>query len=467
MSCPGRKECSDEAVWSNGPAVRRQEGWMTASAVRQYERYPYRWVVFFVYGLIMCTQAFLWLSFTPISTSVEKALGVGATQVKLLALVGPFMFIVFASYAGNLADRKGWKFATGLGILMLIAAGAVRALVSLTVSGGALQYWLYLAMQVLAGTGSVFAMVNLSKMPIKWFPERQRALANGLTTMSMYLGTAVGLPLVTAVANISDEATAAQAQAGLERVLVVTALIMVASGALFFALAREEPPGPAGPMPQTGVSMGLWDSLARFLKLPAFRALAFVSLLGYGIYIGLTVTMENLMRFHGFTAEFASLVAAGITLGGIVGAAVIPGLSEKVRVRKPFLVIATVVNIPAILVIGFVSNQPLDMLAGVIGGLVLLPALPVTFTIVGEMEEIGPRLAGTAVGTLLAVGSIGSAGIPLLMELGIFARKTTVEGVAVTDYRWGMVFLVALAVAGLFAIIKYVRETGPGRSPST
>jgi len=423
----------------------------------EYKSYGYRWVVLIFFGFILVIQAFLWISFAPIESAVEKALGVSATQVRLLALVGPFMFIIVSSYAGSLADRRGFKLATGIGVIMMCAAGIIKAVTPHVISSGHAQYWTYLFMQVLGGTGSAFAIANLSKMPIKWFPEKQRALGTGLTTMWMYLGTAIGLPLVAAVANVPKHGSAAVMQAGLNRVLLVVAIIVGAASVLFFLFVKEDPPTPAGPMPEVE-EISLRKSLPKFMRIPSFRALCFISLLGYGIYIALTVTMEKIITFHGagFTTSFAAFVAAGITVGGIVGAVIIPGLSDKVGLRKPFLILATLVTMPAILIIAFIANKPIDLLSGIIMGLFLLPALPIMFTIVSEMKEIGPRLAATAVGTLFAVGSIGSVAVPLLME--VLANKKTAS---IVDYRWSLLMLTVLGLIGLVVIILWVKETGP------
>jgi MFS family permease len=420
----------------------------------EYQVYGYRWVVTTVFGLILLVQAWLWISFAPIETQVEHALGVGTTAVRLLALVGPFMFIFVSTFAGSLSDNRGWKFSAGVGVAMLMVAGVVKAVTPHLISSGTGQYWVYFFMQILGGTGSAFALANLSKMPIKWYPEKQRALGNGLTTMMMYLGTAIGLPLVTIVANVKKEAPQAVAQAGLNRVLLVVGIATVIAGVLFYALAKEEPPTPAGPIPEVE-NIPLKESFPILMRSASFRALCVVSLAGYGIYIGLTVTMEKIIGFHGFSTGFASIVAAVITLGGIVGAGLLPPYSEKVGLRKPFLIIAGAVAIPTTLIIAYVGNRPMDVTSGVLLGFFLLPALPITFTMVGEMKEIGPRLAATAVGTLLAVGSIGSTFIPLLME----AFKKTTGGLP--DYRWGLVFLSVLGLAALLAVIFFVKETGP------
>jgi nitrate/nitrite transporter NarK len=87
-------------------------------------------------------------------------------------------------------------------------------------------------------------------------------------------------------------------------------------------------------------------------------------------------------------------------------------------------------------------------------------ALPISYTAVGELEEIGPLLAGTAVGVLTSLGDLGSVAIPSLMEL--VAIKKTAE---VIDYRWAIVMFMCLGVVALLGVVFWVKETGPkGRS---
>lgn len=431
------------------------------SGEAEYKVYGYRWVALAVFGLVLAVQNFLWLSFSPIEKSVQKALGFASnpTPIRILALVGPLMFVILGSTAGSISDRKGWKFGTAVGVVMITIAGVVKAITPHVASSGSVQYWIYLFMQTLGGAGSVFAMVNLSKMPVKWFPEDRRAMANGLTTMFLYLGMAIGFPLVNGIAGIPDNATIPVIRAGMNQVLLAVAIIMGVSAVLYFVLAREEPPTPAGPVPEVEQT-SLRESFPRFMRSATFRALCVVSLVGYGVFIAMFVTMEKIITYHGiasgFTSSFASTVASCMIIGGIAGAAVIPGLSEKVGLRKPFLILAAAVGIPGTLLMGFVPSKPLGIIAALLTGFCLLPALPITFTIVGEMEEIGPRLAATAVGTVLALGSLGSVAVPLLMEL--FGQKKTAD---IVDYRWAIVFLAALVVIALVVILKYVRETGP------
>jgi len=425
------------------------------SGVGGYRTYGYRWVVLLAFGLVLCVQAFLWISFAPIESSVEKVFGVGSGLVRLLALVGPLMFVFFGSLAGDLADRRGFKFTVSLGAVVISLAGIFRAVVPHLGISGKGQYWIILVCQAVIGGGAVFILVNMSKMPIKWFLEEARAAAIGIVTVFFYLGSAVGIPLVTAIAGIPEGATDLSVMsAGVNRVLTVFASVMAASTVLFIILAREEPPTPSGPVPEEQ-KLGVFAALGRFLGAPTFQALALVSLIGYGAFVGLTVTMEKIIGYHGFSSSFASFVASALIIGGIIGAGILPGLSERIGLRKPFLILAAAVTVPMGFLIGFVGVKALNLAGAFFLGFFLLSALPVTFTIVGEMEEIGPLFAGSAVGTLMALGNIGSLVIPLGMEA---LKRSAGE---TPDYRLSLVLLFVLAVLGMLVVIWRVKETGP------
>ncbi|MDD3718493.1 MAG: MFS transporter [Actinomycetota bacterium] len=435
----------------------------------EYRQYGYRWVVLLLYGFILVAQAMLWVSFAPIESDVQFALGMGSTAIRSLALVGPLMFVFFGSYAGDLADRRGFKFAAGLGAIICSVLGIIRAIVPHVIDSGTAQFWIYLVCQAIIGAAAVFIITNMSKMPIKWFIEKDRALGIGLATMFFYLGTAVGFQLVTTIAGIPDDAVetgnAAVIQSGLNNVLTVFAIVMVVATVLFMLLTREEPRTPSGPLPEE-VKLGAMESLRRFMSSSVFRALATVSLVGYGIYMGLVVTMEKIITYHGagFTPKFAAWVSTAVIVGGIVGAGTLPGVSEKIGLRKPFLILAGLIPIPMLFLTGFIGVKAVDVIAAALLGFFLLSALPVTFTIAGEMKEIGPRLAGAAVGTLMAIGSIGSFMIPMLME--VFKTETAA---GVPDYRWAIIFLMALGALAIGVVIIWVKETGPkakGRAES-
>jgi len=109
------------------------------------------------------------------------------------------------------------------------------------------------------------------------------------------------------------------------------------------------------------------------------------------------------------------IVGALITLGGIIGCMVLPSLSDKLNRRKPFMVVSMLTIAPLIYMTGTSSGTTAATAAFTLG-FFLLARLPISFQMAMETREIGPKLAGLAVGGLYTFGNLGGAVGPLVME---------------------------------------------------
>ncbi len=414
----------------------------------------YRWVVLAAFGLVLFTQALLWLTFAPLESATQTALGVGHFAVRLLALVDPITFILLAAGVGLLADRRGFRFTVTLGLGLMVPAAVGRSILLHLHPAGAALYYPLLAMQVVISAGAVCCVACILQMPVKWFPVSQRAGATGLTSMSLLLGNAAVFPLAAWWGSVPATATVREAQTALTRVLDVFSVVALFAGAVFLLLVKTDPPLPAGEEPEH--SLADRRVVRQLFRLADFRAIALLFFWGLGLYGGLIVTAEKMMRFHGFDARFAALVAGGLTFGGILGTLVIPTVSNRLGRRRPFIYIAAGLMVPCTLALAFLGSQAIDLAAALLLGFFLLAAQPIVFTMLGEMEDVGPRLAGTAVGAVFAFGSFGQVLLPLLMEL------FKVQGASgALDYRWSIAILAAIGLVGFLFIMRSIPETGP------
>jgi len=114
---------------------------------------------------VLFTQALLWLTFAPIETEVQTALGVGHFAVRLLALVDPLVFIALAALIGILADRRGFRFTVSLGLGLMVPAAIMRAVAANLGLPGHTLYWILLALQVIISAEPAAASSASSRCP--------------------------------------------------------------------------------------------------------------------------------------------------------------------------------------------------------------------------------------------------------------------------------------------------------------
>ncbi len=410
-----------------------------------------------VFGAVLFTQALLWLSFAPIESLAEAALGVGHLRIRFLALVNPLTFIVLAAAIGSMADRRGFRYTVNLGVCLMAPAAVARSLILRSGLAGEPLYAVMLALQVMIAAGTICCIACLLQMPVRWFPPEQRAGAAGLTSICLLAGNTVVFPLAVSLAGGIERAEPAVARASLVHVLDVFAFAILGAGALFLLFGRDTPPTPAGPVPPHS-PVSAMQSLRHLVGLPQFRALSLLFIWGMGLYITMMTGMEKLMGFHGFDSRFAARVAAALTLGGIIGSALLSHLSDRTGRRRPFVVAPALAVLPMALLLAFLPYRSVDLAAAFLLGFFLLSAQPVIFAMLGEMEGIGPHLAGTAVGALFALGNIGAVTMPFLLEAG---KRTTLNGL---DYRWSLLGLALVGLAGFIAIVRLIPETSSQRA---
>ena len=74
-----------------------------------------RWWVLAAYAWLMGMSQLLWLSFAPLLGQIQTRYGVSEFTAGLLLLVFPLLYVLLSLPAGTLADRRGYRYAVGLG----------------------------------------------------------------------------------------------------------------------------------------------------------------------------------------------------------------------------------------------------------------------------------------------------------------------------------------------------------------
>jgi Na+/melibiose symporter-like transporter len=220
---------------------------------------------------------------------------------------------------------------------------------------------------------------------------------------------------------------------------IVAALAMF----IFFLLARERPPSPPCPPEQEARSLVL-EGLSKMLRQTDFILLLAIFFVGLGAFNAITTWIEQILAPQGFSATQAGDAGGLMILGGIIGAVVLPLLSDRARKRVPFLISAVVGATVGLAGITYATGYAVLLVASLVFGFFLLSAGPIGFQYGAEITFPAPE--GTSNGLLLLMGQI--SGIAFI--IGMDALKSPVNG----SMTLPLLVLIALLVVGLVLAVR-------------
>lgn len=127
-----------------------------------------------------------------------------------------------------------------------------------------------------------------------------------------------------------------------------------------------------------------------------------VSFIGMGIFNGVTTWIERIIQPRGFTPTEAGTLGALMLVGGIIGAVVLPAISDKQRKRQRFLYLGIGMAIPGLLGITFATDLWLLCLSAFFLGFFLVSANPIGMQYATEVTYPTPE--GTSNGLIQLCG---------------------------------------------------------------
>jgi len=352
----------------------------------KYRVYGYRWVVLAVYMLIIAMNQLLWITFAPITGDSAVYYGVSDLKIGILSMSFMIVYIVFSFPASWAIDRFGIRIGVGIGAILTGVFGILRGVVATNYN------WLLLA-QIGIGIGQPFLLNAITKTAARWFPIEERATASGLGTLAMYLGILIAMLITPGLA----------AKMGIGGVVYLYGAVAVFAAILFVVMAREHPPtAPCSPdMEERSLVL---DGLRDMMRNKDFYLLLAIFFIGLGVFNSVVTWIEDILRPRGFSAMQAGVTGGVMIIGGILGALVMPILSDKRKKRLPFIYIALIGTTLGLAGITFASGYWMLLASGLILGFFLLSAGPIGFQYGAEITF--PASEGSSNGLMLLAGQI-------------------------------------------------------------
>jgi MFS family permease len=386
-----------------------------------FKVYGYRWAVLAAFMLVVAINQLMWITFAPVTSTAAAHFGVSNLSIGLLSLSFMAVYIIVSIPASWVIDTYGIRVAVGIGAGLTGLFGLLRGLASTDYT------WVLIA-QIGIAVGQPFILNAVTTVAARWFPVQERATAAGLGSLAMYLGILTALVL-TPYLTIRSQ---------IDGMLLIYGITAMVAAVVFLAFARERPPTPPCPPDQVARSL-VFDGLRESLRIRDFVLLMVVFFVGLGVFNAVTTWIEDIVRPRGFSITQAGNMGGLMIVGGIIGAVVIPLLSDQTRKRTPFLVLAVVGATLGLVGVAFAASYWLLLVAAFVFGFFLLSAGPVGFQYGAEITHPTPE--GTSNGMLLLMGQISG----IVFILGLDSFKSPETGAMTAP----LIVLIGLMVLGL------------------
>jgi MFS family permease len=368
-----------------------------------FKVYGYRWVVLLAFMAIIAINQLLWITFAAITSEATKFYGVSELSIGVLSLSFMIVYIFISFPASWVIDTYGIRVGVGIGAALTGIFGLVRGL-------AASNYIWVLVAQIAIAIGQPFILNAVTTIAARWFPMEERATASGIGSLAMYIGILLGLVLTPYLALRS----------GIDGMLLAYGIVSMIAMLIFFVFTRERPPSPPCPPEQEGRSLVL-DGFNKMIRQRDFILLMVIFFVGLGAFNAVTTWIEQVLTPRGFSTIQAGNAGGMMIFGGILGAVILPLLSDHYRKRVPFLVLAVIGAAVGLAGLAYVTSSPLLLFFSFILGFFLLSAGPIGFQYGAEITYPAPE--GTSNGLLLLMGQV--SGIVFILGMDAFKSADT------------------------------------------
>jgi cyanate permease len=390
-------------------------------AKSDFKVYGNRWVMLGLYMFMVAVNQLLWITFAPITGDATIYYGVSDLKIGILSMCFMIVFIVVSIPASWIIDKYGIRIGVGIGAAFTGVFGLLRGFAGT-------DYNILLMAQIGIAIGQPFILNAITKLAARWFPMEERATAAGLGTLAMYIGILAGMTL-TPYLTIGS---------GIGGMLYIYGIISIVTAIVFIVLIKEGPPTAPCRPDQEERSL-VFDGFKQTLRDKDFLWLMLIFFIGLGVFNSVTTWIEDILRPRGFSATQAGITGGIMIIGGVIGALIIPILSDRYQKRIPFIIIALIGATIGLTGITFATSYWLLLTSGMVLGFFLLSSGPIGFQYGAEITY--PASEGTSNGMLLLMGQV--SGIAFIF--GMDSLKSSVTG----SMTRSLVFMIGLMVLSI------------------
>ena len=391
---------------------------VTNNVNKQFKAEGYRWIILLVFMFVALMTQILWITFAPIMSRVSSHYSVTADDILLLTAIYMIVYIPVNFPATWMLDKYGLKWGTGFGVILVGIFGFLRAF-----SGT--DYTILFVMQLLTAIGQPFLLNSFTKVAINWFPEKEKATATGIGTMSILIGILIGLVVTPFLYD----------RVGIESTLLIYGVLSLISMFLYFIFVKNAPASP--PNKFSGQKAFNYNGIKDIFKNKGFLVLCLLFFVGLGVFNAILSEVDTIFAHITSPPEASGLIGGIMIIGGIIGAGILSTISDITKKRVIFLQIALLVATVLTLLLVIFTNFLIVSIVIFVYGFFLVSALPVGLIYAAEITY--PITEEVSNGIALMLGQISGL---LFLVLFLFPVEAAMA-----------VFTIFFLIATIFSLV--------------
>ncbi len=418
--------------------------------MNQIKLSKYRWIVLAALMMITLMSQVQWLTHAPIERAAEvfykgRFNPLSFFNIDFLASSYMLLYIVVCIPASYFIDTYGIVRGVGTGAILMIIGAAIKGF-----SGN--SFTMALTGQVILAIAQPFVINASTAVAARWFPVKERATATGLATLAQYIGILLAM-IVTPMLIVASPLDPGYGN-GIDSMLMIYGIITIAASFIGLILLREKPQNPPSDEPYARIDFS--SGLKHIFRMKDMWIMIILFTIGLGIFNAVSSMVDSIANYLGVD-DSNGLIGGFMLIGGIIGAIIIPILSDIYKKRKLFLIICAAGMVPGLAGIAFApfltggqgvnpeSAYTVALVSSFILGFFVMSAGPIGFQYAAEISSPAPE--STSQGLLLWVGQIS----------GIIM----VTGMSMNHKAYLRVFLIAFVVISIIAaaLVSFLKES--------
>ncbi|WDP92863.1 MAG: MFS transporter [Desulfobacter sp.] len=382
--------------------------------------YGYRWVILLVFSLITAIIQIQWLAFASVAREARIFYNASALEIDILSLIFMVVFLVVCIPASWAIDRFGVKAGLSIGAVLTGVFGLMKGLFPE-------NYAMVVTAQTGLAVAQPFILNAATKVAVNWFPIDERAIAVGVATLAQFAGIIIVMVLTPFMI-----VTSTPEQYDIGGMLMTYGLVSVAGAAIFLVFFREKPLTPPEQI-ESHKEFSVGQSIRHIIKQPDMPYIFSLFFIGLGVFNAVSTCIDQICQAKGLTMEQTGIIGGIMLVAGIIGAVILPLLSDKFKRRKLFICLAMAGTVPGIAGLVFFTDYGWLLAAASTMGFFLLGAgAPVGFQYCAEITRPAPEPISQ--GLLLFTGQVSGILFILFMNFtGVWPAMLSFLGLTLVN----------------------------------